>query len=68
MPWLDKVVAAGGISLEKAAGIWPGLAVNQRLKKRGTAHRDQNDTSRGPNCVVPYGNWSGGDVLLWKIR
>ena len=53
--WLDKVVAAGGIHvgrkgknaaakdipLEKAAGIWPGSAINQcQKKKHRTPRRD----------------------------
>ena len=34
----------------------------------GGAHRDERDTKKGFNCVVPYGEWEGGDLLLWEIR
>lgn len=30
-------------------------------------HRDENDLKKGFNCVVPYGDWEGGDVVLWEL-
>ena len=29
---------------------------------------DHKDTKEGMNCVIPYGTWTGGDLLLWDIR
>ncbi|KAF8451390.1 hypothetical protein BGX38DRAFT_1183099 [Terfezia claveryi] len=72
-PWLDKLlvnqaknlgqkVGAGGTSamsevpLHKVAGIWYGLAVNC----------DQEFA--GMNCIIPWGDWQGADLLFWEIR
>ena len=80
-PWLNALIANGGIHLgqkgnkkdesmkiQKVGGIWHGIAINQNQSTSGTAHRDLRDTKDGFNCVIPYGDWEGGDLLLWEIR
>ena len=80
-PWLDGLIAKGGyhvgqdgkhqkedVPLQKVGGIWHGLAINQNQDSSGGAHRDMRDTRAGFNCVVPYGDWEGGDLLLWEPR
>ena len=54
--------------LQKVAGIWSRLAINQNQTNTVAVYRDERDTKRGFNCVVPYGEWEGGDLLLWEIR
>ena len=54
--------------LQKVAGIWSGLAINQNQTNSDGTHRDKRDTKRGFNCVVPYGKWEGGYLLLWELR
>ena len=77
-PWLDRLIEDGGDigqqggkalekgRLYKVAGIWHALAINQHQTVAGRAHRDDRDA--GFNCVIPYGSWKGGDVLLWELR
>ena len=82
-PWLDTLINNNAIDigqdgqkknaekhnhLQKVAGIWSGLAINQNQTNSGEVHRDERDAKRGFNCVVPYGEWEGGDLLLWEIR
>ena len=44
------------------------MAINQNQTNSGGVHRDEMDAKRELNCVVPYGEWEGGDLLLWEIR
>ena len=82
-PWLDTLIINNAIDigqdgqnknaekhndLQKVAGIWLGLPINQNQTNSGGVHRDERDVKRGFNCVVPYGEWEGGDLLLWEIR
>ena len=82
-PWLDSLIEKNAydigqngskkykkehLPLQKVAGLWLGLAINQNQRTSGGAHRDERDTKKGYNCVVPYGEWDGGDLLLWEIR
>ena len=69
-PWLDSLIknnaydiGQNGIKkdkeehelLQKVAGIWLGLAINQNQTSSGGVHRDERDAKRGYNCVVPDG-------------
>ena len=31
-------------------------------------HQDWKDIKSAPNAVVLYGNWEGGDLVLWQVR
>jgi len=53
--------------LRKMAGVWHGLAINQGQTKARVAHRDYEGAKNGFSCLVPYGDWKGGDVLLWEV-
>ena len=79
--WLNSMLRKGGLNvgqkntkaeeevrLEKVGGVWHGVAINQNQTVSGGAHRDTNDSIEGFNCFVPYGNWQGGDLLLWELR
>lgn len=79
--WLDGLMVKGGVHLgqkggqelasrplHKLAGAWCGLVINQDQTRGGVPHRDWEDVKKGYNCVVPYGDWEGGDLLLWELR
>ena len=80
-PWLDELINREAcnlgqknthknkdVLLEKIGGTWHSLAINQNQIKSGGAHRDFRDATNSLNCVVPYGDWMGGDLLLWELR
>ena len=56
------------VPLSKVAGIWHGLVINWGQTHAGEPHRDDEDAKLGYNCVVPYRDWSGGDLLLWDLK
>lgn len=79
--WLNKLINKGGRNigqkgkakgkekapLKKVGGLWHGVAICQGQTEDGNPHRDENDFKKGFNCVVPYGDWDGGDVVLWEL-
>ena len=80
-PWLDRMISKGAyhvgqkgqtplpdVPLSKVAGIWHGLVINRGQTRAGEPHRDHQDAKLGYNCVVPHGDWSGGDRLLWDLK
>jgi hypothetical protein len=48
------------------AGAWSGMAINQDTKDGGDVHQDWQDSQRVFNCVVPFGIFSGADLVLWQ--
>ena len=50
------------ILLQKVGGLWHGLAINQGQTKVGKGHKDYRDAKDSYNCVIPYGDWQGGDL------
>lgn len=80
-PWLDNLIDRGAyhfgqkgekhrndVPLQKVAGFWHGLVINQNQRQAGEPHRDMEDASHGYNCVIPYGDWVGGDLVLWELN
>lgn len=57
------------VGLRCLAGVWPGLNLNQRqtASQGVSVHKDFLDLPSGMNVVVPFGRWSGGDVVLWQV-
>ncbi|KAI9882659.1 MAG: hypothetical protein M1823_005595 [Watsoniomyces obsoletus] len=56
--------------IKPLCGIWLGCAINSGLDDpvgSGT-HQDKKDSTRGFNCVFPYGNYSGDDLVLWQLK
>ena len=54
--------------LHNVAGIWYGLAVNCDQQFSGVPHQDTADVKHSFNCVIPWGEWDGADLLFWKIQ
>jgi hypothetical protein len=50
------------------AGAWFGVAINQGQNDVvGTrTHQDWQDLRYGFNCVLPFGDYDGGDLILWQ--
>ena len=73
-PWLNKLLSKGGVDLvervplQKMTKLWNGLAISQNQTKDGVAYRGYTAAEYGFNCIVPYGDWKGGDILLWNVR
>jgi hypothetical protein len=62
---VDPYLPAG---LTRMAGAWHGVAINTGMVGgAGTAHIDHQDDKRGYNCVLPFGTYTGGDLVLWDI-
>ena len=80
-PWLKSAINKGELNkgqkglagpaeqvpLRKLGGLWHGLAISQQQTMDGKPYRDTRDMKEGFNCVIPYGEWEGGEVMLWEI-
>ena len=62
------VPAANQVPLHTVAGVWYWLAVNCDQEYAGVPHRDEADVKNSMNCVIPWGTFTGGDLLFWEIR
>jgi hypothetical protein len=53
----------------RLAGAWTGCAVNIGTHDRPVQteiHRDVNEGPFGISCLCPFGDVTGGDVILWE--
>jgi hypothetical protein len=55
--------------VEPLAGAWHGIAVNlgQDDLVGVKTHQDWNDKRYGYNCVLPFGDYTGGALVLWQL-
>ena len=51
------------VKLQKVGGLWHGLAVNEGQTKSGKPHKDDADAKKAFNCVIPYRDWQGGEII-----
>ena len=49
-------------------GLCHGLAVNEGQTRSGQPHKDYADAKEAFNCVIPYGDWQGGEIILWDLK
>ena len=49
-------------------GLWHGLAINEAQSQSGKLHKDYADAKEAYNCIIPYGDWQGGEVILWDLK
>ena len=54
--------------MTKVGGLWHGLAVNEGQTKSGKPRKDYADAKEAFNCVIPYGDWPGGEIILWDLK
>ena len=52
------------VKLQKVGGLWHGLAINEAQSQIGKPQKDYTDSKEAYNCVIPYGDWQGGEVIL----
>ncbi|KAF8415100.1 hypothetical protein BGX38DRAFT_1246454 [Terfezia claveryi] len=73
-PWLDKLLVNQAKNLGQKVGAGGTSAMSEvPLHKvagfvRGVPHRDGNDVKHSMNCIIPWGDWQGADLLFWEIR
>ena len=56
------------MKLTKVGGLWHGLAGNEGQTKSGKPYKDYADAKEALNCVIPYGDWQGGEIILWDLK
>ncbi|RPB24193.1 hypothetical protein L211DRAFT_214426 [Terfezia boudieri ATCC MYA-4762] len=56
--------------LELLCNPWSGAAINQQITPDSILqhHQDWKDIRSLPNAVIPYGNYQGGDLVLWQAK
>jgi hypothetical protein len=54
------------LDLKPLCGIWFGVAINQGVTGSTSSHLDWADS--GYNCVVPWGEYTGGRLVLWQLE
>ena len=56
-------------NLEPLCGVWFGVAINQVVTGSTSTHLDFGDfEDSGYNCVVPWGRYNGGGLVLWQLE
>ena len=53
-------------NLQLLCGIWFGVAINEAVTSSTSTHLDFSDS--GFNCVVPWGKYKGGALVLWQLK
>ena len=53
-------------NLQPLCGIWFGVVINQVVTGSTGTHLDFSDL--GYNCVVPWGEYNGGGLVLWQLE
>jgi hypothetical protein len=53
-------------NLQPLCGIWFGVAINEAVTRSTGTHLDFGDS--GFNCVVPWGEYNGGGLVLWQLK
>jgi hypothetical protein len=57
--------------LKRMAGAWCGYAVNvgsENAPVETEVHRDVGESPFGMSCLSAYGNYRGGEVVLWEAE
>ena len=49
-------------------GAWFGVAINQGQTDETSIHQDWGDYYRGYNTVVPWGDYTDGQLILWQLK
>jgi hypothetical protein len=55
----------------KLAGVWAGVAVNRGSEEapvQTNAHRDHKSVFFGKSCLFPFGDFTGGAVIIWELH
>ena len=66
---MGKVVGPDGHPLKPVAGVWHALAINSnQVGNSSNKHVDWKDAKTSYNCIIPWGAWGGGDIVLWPLK
>ena len=66
---MGKVLGPDGNPLKPIAGIWHTVALNRiQVGNASSKHIDWKDNRTSYNCIVPWGTWGGGDLVLWPLK
>ena len=50
---------------------WPGMTINRGCEREPVEcrpHKDSKDAFYGYSCVFPFGEFTGGDLILWELE
>lgn len=49
---------------------WAAMAINQQMIPTSPLlhHQDWRDVKTAPNAVIPYGTYTGGELVLWQYQ
>jgi hypothetical protein len=56
---------------KRMCGLWTVCAINVAVNGNPvetTPHRDLQGFFRGMSCLCPFGNFVGGDLILWELE
>jgi hypothetical protein len=53
-------------NLQPLCGIWFGVAINEAVTGSTGTHLDFSDS--GFNCVIPWGEYKRGALVLWQLK
>ena len=42
--------------------------LSMKDKPRVENHKDYANSKEAYNCVIPYGDWEGGGVIIWDLK
>lgn len=67
--YMGEVMGPDGKPLRPVAGVWHTVAVNRnQVGDPVDRHLDWKDNKPSYNCLIPWGSWSGGDLVLWPLK
>jgi hypothetical protein len=54
----------------RLGGAWHGVAINRQIGSDDElkAHKDWKDVRKGLNCVIPWGEYSGGELTMHNLK
>jgi len=55
---------------KRLGGAWHGRVVNRQIGSDDElkAHKDWKDTPEGLNCVIPWGEYTGGELSMYSLK
>jgi hypothetical protein len=57
--------------MKRLADLWTGFAMNagsEEIPVQTEPHRDYKSVFYGKSCLYPFGNFTGGGLILWDLR
>jgi hypothetical protein len=72
-PWIHSLYQSFELpeGMECMAGEWMGMAINTGTLENPVKceeHRDVKAAKYGISCLCPFGDFTGGHVILWELK